>query len=318
MNSDIVPSPFTEPLYIIIVTMSVISFMLGGIIIVRSLLMKKKLSSTSTMILHLIFITVIQTISYSLNWVYNEDLVPRFGGTMCTIQAFFMIVSTLSQELWLSVITVSTFIMFKSDKRSSAVISCKQLTVFIILCDIFPLVWGSFYALKGYLGANYINCWLKKDKNSKENYYVKGFALYINKWVNFTITIFFSLKILRQFNKYDISDERARKGAKSLIIRVFIFPAIKIIGSIIPTIYTILTALDKEVSFLSIPMLICGASFGVLFPITYISFKNVRKELFSYDKTDSIDLSLSITSLYSRSDSFASGDDNSSVESGLK
>ena len=98
MNSDIVPSPFTEPLYIIIFTMSVISFMLGGIIIVRSLRMKKKLSSTSTMILHLIFITVIQTISYSLNWVYNEDLVPRFGGTMCTIQAFFMIVSTLSQE----------------------------------------------------------------------------------------------------------------------------------------------------------------------------------------------------------------------------
>ena len=32
MNSDIVPSPFTEPLYIIIFTMSVISFMLGGII----------------------------------------------------------------------------------------------------------------------------------------------------------------------------------------------------------------------------------------------------------------------------------------------
>ena len=144
--------------------------------------------------------------------------------------------------------------------------------------------------------------------------------MYIHKWVNFTITIFFSLKILRQFNKYDISDERARKGAKSLIITVFIFPAIKIICSIIPTVYTILTALDKEVSFLSIPMLICGAgaSFGVLFPITYISFKNVRKELFSYDKTDSIDLSLSITSLYSRSDSFASGDDNSSVESGLK
>ena len=169
---------------------------------------------------------------------------------------------------------------------------------------------GVFLCPQRILRSYYINCWLKKDKNSKENYYVKGFALYINKWVNFTITIFFSLKILRQFNKYDISDERARKGAKSLIIRVFIFPAIKIIGSIIPTIYTILTA--------PIPMLICGASFGVLFPITYISFKNVRKELFSYDKTDSIDLSLSITSLYSSSDSFASGDDNSSVESGLK
>ena len=85
MNSDIVPSPFTEPLYIIIFTMSVISFMLGGIIIVRSLLMKKKLSSTSTMILHLIFITVIQTISYSL----NEDLVPRFGE-LCALYRHFL------------------------------------------------------------------------------------------------------------------------------------------------------------------------------------------------------------------------------------
>ena len=216
MNSDeILPSPFTEPLYIIIFTMGVISFLLGGIIIIRSLLMKKKLSSTSTMILHLIFITVIQTVSYSLNWVYNEKLTPRFGNTMCTIQAFFMIASTLSQELWISVITVSTFIMFKSDKRTSAIISCKRLAVFIILCNIFPLLWVSFYAFKGYLGAKDINCWLKKDETNKENYLIKGLTLYINKWVNFAITIFFSLKILRQFNKYDISYERARKGAKS-------------------------------------------------------------------------------------------------------
>ena len=44
MNSDeILPFPFTEPLYIIIFTMGVISFVLGGIIIIRSLLMKKKL-----------------------------------------------------------------------------------------------------------------------------------------------------------------------------------------------------------------------------------------------------------------------------------
>lgn len=276
------------------------------------------LSSTSTMILHLIFITVIQTVSYSLNWVYNKELTPRFGNTMCTIQAYCMIASTLSQELWISVITVSTFIMFKSNKRTSAIISCKRLSVFIILCNIFPLIWVSFYAFKGDLGANDINCWLKKNENNKENYLIKGLTLYINKWVNFAITIFFSLKILRQFNKYDISDERARKGAKSLIIRVFIFPAIKIIGSIIPTIYTILTAFDITVPYLSIPMLICGASFGVLFPIVYISFKNVRKELFSSDKTNSIDLSLSITSLYSRSDSLTSGDDDSSVESGLK
>ena len=318
-NETSVASAFKEPLFIIIFIMSVISFLMGSLIIIRSLLMKRKLSATSTMILHLIFISVIHTISYSLNWVYNNEYTPRFGKPLCNIQAFFMISTTLSQELWLSVITVATYNMFISNEGNTSTISWKQLIFYLILCYLFPLVWTSVYALKGYLGVNYINCWLKNDgQGSGGNYYGKALALYINKWVNFAITIFFSIKILRQLHKYNISDDKAKRVAKSLIIRVFVFPAIQIFESIVPTIYTVLTALNIDVSFLSKPMLIIGASIGVLFPIVYISFKNVRKELFTCDNSKNVDLNKSLTSIYSRSDSLMSGDDDSSIEIGLQ
>lgn len=320
MNSnETAASAFREPLFIIIFIMSLISFILGSIIITRSIFMKKKLSSTSTMILHLILISVFHTISYCLNWVYNDNYIPRFGETLCNIQAYFMIVTTLSQEIWLTVITIATYNMFINDKENTTTMSWRKLTFYIILCYLFPLIWTSIYAGKGYLGANYINCWLKNGKTGQENYYIKGLALYMNKWVNFAITIFFSFKILKQFHKYDISDDRARKGAKSLIIRVFIFPVIQIIGSIIPTIYTVLNTFNITVTSLSIPLLLFGASYGVLFPIIYISFKNVRKELFDCDKSNNVDLNKSLTSIYSRSDSMVSGDDDSSsVEIGLQ
>ena len=316
-NETTAASAFKDPLFIIIFVMSVISFIMGSLIIIRSLLMKRKLSATSTMILHLIFISVLHTISYSLNWVYNKEFKPRFGNALCNIQAYFMIATTLSQELWLSVITVATYNMFINNKGNNSIISWKTLIFYLILCYLFPLVWTSIYASKGYLGVNYINCWLKNDGNSG-NYYGKALALYINKWVNFAITILFSIKILRQLYKYDISDDKARQFAKSLIIRVFVFPAIQIIESIVPTVYTVLTAFNVEVPFLSKPMLIIGASMGVLFPIVYISFKNVRKELFTCDNSKNVDLNKSLTSIYSRSDSLASGDDDSSIEIGLQ
>ena len=150
-NETSVASAFKEPLFIIIFIMSVISFLMGSLIIIRSLLMKRKLSATSTMILHLIFISVIHTISYSLNWVYNNEYTPRFGKPLCNIQAFFMISTTLSQELWLSVITVATYNMFISNEGNTSTISWKQLIFYLILCYLFPLVWTSVYALKVYL-----------------------------------------------------------------------------------------------------------------------------------------------------------------------
>ena len=55
---------------------------------------------------------------------------------------------------------------------------------------------------------------------------------------------------------------------------------IQLIGGLIPSIYTVFVAFDIQMDFLSVPTLISGASHGVLFPLLYLSFKHVRKELF--------------------------------------
>ena len=65
-------APFDQPLYIIILIFAIISVVLSMIIIILSLCAKNKLSYTFTLILHLIFISMIHTISYCVNWSYNN------------------------------------------------------------------------------------------------------------------------------------------------------------------------------------------------------------------------------------------------------
>lgn len=299
-------APFDQPLYIIILIFAIISVVLSMIIIILSLCAKNKLSYTFTLILNLIFISMIHTISYCLNWTYNNNNHTFFPDILCTLQSFLLVSSTLSEEFWLTIITIKSYKMFISKTSIKLSISCLDYFIFFLLCYVFPLWVSSLYLYFGLYGANNLNCWVKSD-----NYFL-GLILYCHKWINAIITIIFSYKILRKFNSIDITETKAIKDSKELILRVLLFPLIQLIGGLIPSIYTVFVAFDIQMDFLSVPTLISGASHGVSFPLLYLSFKHVRKELFccSHKQIRSDELTKPSGRLFSTHSQFIEDDDD--------
>ena len=300
MNS----SAFTDPLYIIILIIGIIAFIFGGIIIILSLFIKNKLSYSFSLILNLLFMSSLHSLSYTFNWVYTDNGTFKacFGRAMCIIQSSTLIFSSLSEELWLTIITFTTHKLIASPKNNnSSSLSCQTLIIFLLICYFFPLAVTVFYLSLGYLGENHLNCWLL-SLSRDENYYIKGLVLYLHKWINLILVIIFSLKTIKYFNSFS-KNEIKEQGTQTPFLRILIFPLIQIIGTIIPTIYTILIGFNIDADFFAIPTLICGSVPGLLFPIIYLTFENVRKELFSFFKRPKEkDRTMSLGALYNISD----------------
>ena len=108
-------TPFKEPLYTIIFIFAVIAFIVGGGIIVLSFFTKSKISYTFALILNLIFSAMIHTIGYTLNWVDDKgsegSLVSYFSSSLCEAQSFTLIASSMSEELWVTIVTIESYLL---------------------------------------------------------------------------------------------------------------------------------------------------------------------------------------------------------------
>ena len=81
---------------------------------------------------------MIHTISYCLNWTYNNNNHTFFPDILCTLQSFLLVSSTLSEELWLTIIIIKSYKMFICTKSIKLSISCLDYFIFFLLCYIFP------------------------------------------------------------------------------------------------------------------------------------------------------------------------------------
>ena len=273
-------TPFKDPLYIIILIFAGIAFILGGGIIFLSFFIKNKISYTFALILNLIFSAMIHTIGYTLNWVddTNGSLVSYFSSSLCEAQSFTLIASSMSEELWVTIVTIESYLLTsKPQGEEAATIKWKKIILLCLLSYLLPVIVTYVYFHFDLLGKNHLNCWIKSD----DKMYLLGLILYCHKWVNIILVIYFSFLMLRTLLSITIKDEKEKESAKKYLITILMFPTIQLIGGIIPTIYTILIVFDFQlkISFFGIATLICGAVQGVLFPIVYLSFTNVRKGL---------------------------------------
>lgn len=276
-------TPFKEPLYTIIFIFAVIAFIVGGGIIVLSFFTKNKISYTFALILNLIFSAMIHTIGYTLNWVYDTksgSLVSYFSSSLCEAQSFTLIASSMSEELWVTIVTIESYLLTSSSQgegEGTATIKWKKILLLCLLTYLFPAIVTYVYFHFDLLGKNHLNCWIK----SEEKMYLWGLILYCHKWVNIVLVIYFSFLMLRTLLSITIKDEKEKESAKKYLITILIFPTIQLIGGIIPTIYTILIGFEINIdnNFFGVATLLCGAIQGVLFPIVYLSFTNVRQGL---------------------------------------
>ena len=223
---------------------------------------------------------MIHTIGYTLNWVddTNGPLVSYFSSSLCEAQSFTLIASSMSEELWVTIVTIESYLLTsKPQGEEAATTKWKKIILLCLLSYLLPVIVAYVYFHFDLLGKNHLNCWIKSD----DNMYLLGLILYCHKWVNLILVIYFSFLMLRTLLSITIKDEKEKESAKKYLITILMFPTIQLIGGIIPTIYTILIIFDFQlkISFFGIATLICGAVQGVLFPIVYLSFTNVRKGL---------------------------------------
>ena len=270
MNALESSSPFYEALYIAIFIFAIISFILGMSIIVLSLTVRSKISFTFSLILNIIFSSMIHTISYTFSW---KEISESF---LCNFQSILLIASSLSEELWVTIVTIQSYISTKEMEKESTM-KWSQLLLLYLLGYLFPITIALLYFCLDLLGQNDLNCWLKKK------YYYQGLGLYCHKWINIIIVLIFSYKMLRLIDMTQIKDEKEKKKAKHYILNILMFPAIQIFGGLVPTIYTILIGAKVDtyiLNTLGIITLIVGSLQGVFFPLAYICIQNVRRNLF--------------------------------------
>ena len=136
-------TPFKDPLYIIILIFAGIAFILGGGIIFLSFFIKNKISYTFVLILILIFSAMIHTIGYTLNWVddTNGSLVSYFSSSLCEAQSFTLIASSMSEELWVTIVTIESYLLTsKPQEEEAATIKWKKIILLCLLSYLLPVI----------------------------------------------------------------------------------------------------------------------------------------------------------------------------------
>ena len=181
-------TPFKDPLYIIILILAGIAFILGGGIIFLSFFIKNKISYTFALILNLIFSAMIHTIGYTLNWVddTNGPLVSYFSSSLCEAQSFTLIASSMSEELWVTIVTIESYLLTsKPQGEEAATIKWKKIILLCLLSYLLPVIVAYVYFHFDLLGKNNLNCWIK----SGDKMYLLGLILYCHKWVNIILVM---------------------------------------------------------------------------------------------------------------------------------
>ena len=117
----------------------------------------------------------------------------------------------------------------------------------------------------------------------------------------------------------DFKEDKSKKDAMSVILRVLIFPLIQVLTAIIPTLNIILIGCNYHPEYLKVPTLISGASHGLIYPLVYLSFENVRKALICQKENlrKTLNLNKSMGSLYDASEYLNGSNESSKCEISL-
>ena len=262
------------PIFIVVLVIALLSFVSNFIILLISLRHSKdKINKSNIVIINLLFSSFIHSIGYSLNFRKYDKLL--FNYSLCYAQSLTMIISSMSIDSWVCIITFINFITLVNEKEVFK-FSLFKLILFLIISYIIPSIIGFIFAYYELIGEAGINCWVKTKK-------IKfGFVLYGIKLFAFFIMTIISVIILIKVNIGQIK----KKSDKFLILsKILMFPFIQLINISFPFIYFLFSFIQKSNSLqLERAMLICGCSIGLIYPIVYFTLDLISSKLEYIDK----------------------------------
>ena len=229
-----------DPIRFVKIIYMLINFILNSIIIlVIFIRKKKKYAAGIELTSNLLVVNFIHTLSYLIEWVIKSDDVKvkitneyYVGGllignlknlSMCNIQGFLLICSSISQDCLINV-------FFYLVNRSSPP-SLLYIRVSVIMGYVFPFLFAILYLSLGAIGINDRFCYVKKFKfdlvndNYYEYFYDKSFEIYVSiiyifRAINLGISIYLFIKILKYVKDNNINKKYILKSSMILIIQI--------------------------------------------------------------------------------------------------
>ena len=247
-----------DPVYIVIIIDAIISILLILGLSIISLIKKAKRTNIFIFAFNLIIMSGIKNISYTLNWVIDNELLYK-NNFLCKMQSTLMVVPSISQEFWVSSITLTCYLTIVKGKSLDQKFNNKFLLFSFLINDLVPIVIIVIYHILDVLGQNYLYCWIKPNVGP-----ACAIIQYVLKWSSILLNIYLTIRIVITLNRISGVDELETKKLKSLATRMLSFPLIQLLAAILLTIYRLF-----DLKVLGKPVVICGSLQGILYPLCF-------------------------------------------------
>ena len=113
---------------------------------------------------YLLILNNLHSFSYLINWVKQSTTLLFDSNTLCQIQAFIMIFTSISNEFWASSILLIYYVQNIKGEYYMKKKFKYYFTSFFILFNIVPLLLTLIFQRLDLLGINTLYCWVKSDK----------------------------------------------------------------------------------------------------------------------------------------------------------
>ena len=248
----------------------------------------------------LLLVNFIHTFSYFFEWVIKKGVFTykvedsKVGGLLvgnptnfffCYAQAFLLISSSLSQDI---IINIFFYMIYLGDEQMQ--LNLKKIICLLIFGIIFPFGFTLVYYFIGALGLNDEFCYVKKfefksslDENGNkifiynkyDNFQLWVMIVYSIRLINFCITLFFLINIIRYIKR--------EKESRKYIFKTIIIPFIQLFTIFIGVLYRVLNIWSpKKSEEIAWVYLILNTSDGVLFPLLFLFLNHIFSSIKGY------------------------------------
>ena len=271
---------------IIVLCFCLISFLLNLSILISICVAKhKKISIVMRITGSILIVNFINILSYTFQWVVDKSedpkgvytiklLFEKTNNYVCNLQSFIMLTSALSQDYLV--------LFFFSIVNKKNLIKVTYINLFSILSVLVPIIISFLYLLCEAFGINDDFCYIKKYEykddhyESYDNYKIYFSIAYTLRGINFGISIFLLIKIIKYISKEKSCSYIINKLSMLFIqlFKLFIILSFRISNfiwedypKILRQIYVILSTID-----------------GLLLPLAFAYSNQIYHNCFKCDK----------------------------------
>jgi len=241
----------------------------GCVFILLVFLCYRKLRNFSfELVAYLTFSSMLNTISYLINYIDVEDRSKEINETACKIQAFLMVLFENSQYIWAMLIAYYIYksvVYFDENQNKS---HTNTRIEFLLVGYIVPLIMALVGLWRGVYGVSGKWCWFDTVSNNLESD-IFSFVFYFIIWLLIFLNFAFNYRVISYLNREshsEIERERLNRYHKKLMI----YPIIQIVCIFPGTINRFLEIfLNKSIYALQMGQIIFLLLQGFLYAIVY-------------------------------------------------